>query len=79
MEAGRKFWAFLFCVITGTAAFIAAGVYSSLSTVLSAYLTALGGFLVAYLGGNVAHKHVELRNGHSNQEPDTLQDNGEIE
>lgn len=62
-ESGRKFRAFLICMVAGTGAFVLSAVYPALIPVLAVYLTALGGFLVAYMGGNIAHHHVTMKNG----------------
>lgn len=62
-EAGRKFRAFLICIAAATGAFALAAVYPTLVPILAVYLTALGGFLSIYVGGNVIQKHVLKKNG----------------
>lgn len=66
-EAGRKFRAFLICIIAATTALVIATQVPVLVTILPAYLTALGGFLTVYLTGNIAHHHVSLMNGRNPQ------------
>ncbi len=74
-EHGRKFRAFLFCLIAATLALAAATQVPALVTILPAYLTALGGFLTVYLTGNIAHHHVSLKgDGYEADDP-----NGENE
>ncbi len=61
-EAGRKFRAFLLCIVVATAALVVASQVPALVPILPAYLTAIGGFLTVYLSGNVAHHHVTMKN-----------------
>ena len=62
-EAGRKFRAFLVCVVAATAVLAVATQVPALLPILPAYLTAIGGFLTVYLTGNVMHHSVTMKSG----------------
>ena len=71
-EAGRKFRAFLICVLAATIALVATTQVPALVPILPAYLTAIGGFLTVYLAGNVAHRHVTMKSNGSDPTGENL-------